>query len=227
MTLSQRLDAIINDRHLLNHPFYQAWTEGKLSLDVLKSYAGQYYAQVGAFPRFVSAVHSNCPEIDARKVLLQNLVDEELHGTDHPELWMQFAEGIGATRDEVKTQSPLPTTTSMVNDYQALTRSNWIEGLCALYAYESQVPSVSASKIDGLKKHYGVTDKKTLQFFDVHQKYDVEHSAQVAALINTYADETTAVAATKKAADALWTFLDGMAAQAGISCEMPARAAAN
>jgi pyrroloquinoline-quinone synthase len=220
MKLSERLDAIIAERHLLKHPFYRAWSEGRLSKDVLKSYAGQYHAQVSAFPRFVSTVHSRCPEISARKVLTENLADEEIHGTDHPELWMQFAEGLGATRDEVHAQKPLPETTAMVDDYFAIAQSSWTEGLCALYAYESQVPAVSASKVEGLTKFYGVSDQKTLAFFKVHQHYDVEHSRKVRELIDTHAEADSACAATKKAADALWSFLDGMAREAGISCEM-------
>ena len=63
MTLSKRLQEIVGSRHLLNHPFYQAWSEGRLDREVLKRYAGQYFAQVEAFPRFVSAVHSRCPDI--------------------------------------------------------------------------------------------------------------------------------------------------------------------
>lgn len=220
MKLSERLNQIIASKSLLNHPFYQAWTEGKLSQDVLRRYAGQYWAQVSSFPRFVSSVHSRCPEIDARKVLLENLVDEELHGTDHPELWMRFAEGLGATRAEVKQQAPLPETTAMVDGYFELAASDWTDGLCALYAYESQVPGVSKSKIDGLKKFYGISDARSLAFFEVHQQYDVEHARKVGALIDQHADPVRAEAATQKAADALWGFLDGIAREAGISCEM-------
>ncbi len=220
MKLSQRLEAIIAKRHLLDHPFYQAWTEGRLDREVLKRYAGQYFAQVAAFPRFVSAVHSRCPEIEARKVLLANLVDEELHGTDHPELWMQFAEGLGADRAAVKAEAPLPETTAMVDKFFELTGREWTQGLCALFAYESQVPAVSTSKIDGLKKFYGVDDASTLAFFKAHQHYDVEHSRQVADLIDQHADPAQAEAATAEAAEVLWRFLDGVAREAGIRCEM-------
>jgi pyrroloquinoline quinone (PQQ) biosynthesis protein C len=65
-----------------------------------------------------------------------------------------------------------------------------------------------------------VTDPKTLAFFKVHQHYDVEHARKVRELIDAHAEPATAEAATKKAADALWSFLDGMAREAGISCEM-------
>lgn len=218
--LSETLKQIIREKHLLNHPFYQAWSEGRLSQDVLKRYAAQYYRQVAAFPRYVSAVHSRCPEISARKVLLENLVDEELKGTDHPELWMRFAEGMGATREEVRGQTPRAETTEMVDRYYELTSREWTEGLCALFAYEWQVPEVSTSKIDGLKKFYGVQDDRTLSFFKVHEHYDVEHSRQVADLIDAHAKPETAVKATREAADALWKFLDGMCHEAGISCEM-------
>ncbi len=218
MKLSEKLLAIVSERHLLQHPFYRAWTEGRLDLDVLRRYAGQYWAQVGAFPRFVSAVHSRCPEIDARKVLAENLADEEIHGVDHPELWLRFAEGLGADRNEVKAQSPLPETRSMVDDFFALTSGDWRDGLCALFAYEAQVPAVSKSKIEGLVRFYGIHDDRTLAFFRAHEHYDVEHSRKVAELVDRYGNPNTAHAATKKAADALWRFLDGIAREAGIEC---------
>ncbi|MFN0061809.1 MAG: CADD family putative folate metabolism protein, partial [Myxococcaceae bacterium] len=186
MKLSARLDEIIAKRHLLTHPFYRAWTAGELSKEVIRDYAVEYYPQVAAFPRFVSAVHSRCPDIAARKVLLENLVDEELKGADHPELWMRFAEGMGARRDEVAMAKTAPESTQAVDTFMALTSGDWTRGLCALYAYESQVPSVSQSKIDGLVKFYGVSDPRTLQFFKAHITYDVEHSRAIAALIDQH-----------------------------------------
>lgn len=218
MRLSEELKAIIEERHLLKHPFYKAWSEGQLSKDTLKSYAGQYFRQVSSFPRFLSAVHSRCPEISARKVLLENLVDEELHGTDHPELWMQFAEGLGALRHEVLNETALPETAAMVSTFEDLASRSWKDGLCALYAYEAQVPAVSKSKIDGLQKFYGVNDDRTLEFFKAHMKYDVAHSDAVASLIDAHAEPEAAKQATREAADALWGFLDGMAKSAGITC---------
>ncbi|MFZ5470340.1 MAG: CADD family putative folate metabolism protein [Myxococcota bacterium] len=218
MKLSDRLLHIISERHLLNHPFYQAWTEGKLDRQVLRRYAGQYWAQVSTFPRFVSAVHSRCEELDARKVLTENLADEEIHGTDHPELWMQFAEGLGASRAEVKEQAPLPETKAMVDTFFQLAQSEWTDGLCALFAYESQVPAVSQSKIEGLQRFYGITDERSLAFFKVHQRYDVEHARKVGELIDRHAHAPAAERATRQATDALWGFLDGISREAGISC---------
>lgn len=218
MQLINRLNQIIAEYNLLKHPFYEAWSKGELSQDILKTYAAQYYNQVQSFPRFISRVHTNCPEIEARKVLLENLVDEEIHGTDHPALWMQFAEGLGCNADEVKKTTALPETDQMVDCYYELASKDWRDGLCALYAYECQVPEVSASKIEGLKQFYGIEDERTLEFFKAHQEYDVGHSAQVAKLIEQYAEPAQAEIAVREAAKSLWGFLDGMCRVGEISC---------
>lgn len=219
MQIIHCLNDIISEWHLLKHPFYQAWSNGELNKDILQRYAVQYYNQVQSFPRFISRVHTACPHIEARKVLLENLVDEEIHGTDHPALWMQFAEGMGAKRETVLNAKPLPETEAMVDKFYELAERDWHDGLCALYAYEYQVPEVSASKMDGLKKFYGIQDEHTTEFFAAHQAYDVEHSQQVAGLIKHYVKEPErAVKATQEASEALWGFLTGMCREEGIQC---------
>lgn len=218
MSIIAQLNSLLEVKSLLKHPYYQAWSQGLLSQDNIRDYASQYYQQVTSFPRFVSRVHTHCPAIDARKVLLQNLVDEELHGTDHPALWMQFAEGMGAQAEAVLNDMPLPETKAMVDTFYDLADQDWRDGLCALYAYEYQVPGVSASKIEGLQRYYGIEDEKTLAFFAAHQVYDVEHAKQVATLIEKHVDVERAKEATAKAADALLLFLDGMCRVQGIAC---------
>jgi pyrroloquinoline-quinone synthase len=54
---SKELNAKLDEFHLLKHPFYQAWNEGKLSREIIKDYAEQYYHHVKAFPRYISATH--------------------------------------------------------------------------------------------------------------------------------------------------------------------------
>lgn len=218
MSQLAKLDCIIADHHLLKHRFYQAWSAGALNREVLQRYASQYYAQVQSFPRFISRVHTHCPVIEARKVLLENLADEEIQGTDHPALWMQFAQGLGVSEETVRNDLPNPETQALVDKFYSLADRDWRDGLCALYAYESQVPAISASKIEGLVKFYGIQDAKTLEFFTAHQAYDVEHANQVASLIEKYAHPKQALQAVTEAAQALWGFLDGMCREAGIDC---------
>lgn len=218
MQIITRLDQIISEKHLLKHMYYQAWSAGTLSLSDLQTYAEQYYHQVSSFPRFISRVHTGCPHIAARKVLLENLVDEEIHGTDHPSLWMQFAEGLGTSKKNVTDATLMPETKTMVDTFYALAEQDWQDGLCALYAYESQVPAVSTSKIDGLKQFYGIEDDRSLEFFTAHVAYDVGHAQQVANLIEQYVEPERAELATRAATTALWGFLDGMCRVSGVTC---------
>ena len=88
---SQELNKKLDQYHLLNHPFYKSWNEGKLTREIIKDYAEQYYQHVKAFPRYISATHSICEDIENRKILLDNLSDEEDFNKDHPMLWKQFA----------------------------------------------------------------------------------------------------------------------------------------
>ena len=99
---SKELNAKLDEFHLLKHPFYQAWNEGKLSREIIKDYAEQYYHHVKAFPRYISATHSLCEDIANRKILLENLNDEEDKHNDHPKLWKQFAVALGADKNEIE-----------------------------------------------------------------------------------------------------------------------------
>ncbi len=216
MELSTRLGEVLSEHSLLAHPYYRAWTAGSLSRETLANYAVQYFAQVDAFPRFVSTVHSRCPDIAVRKVLLQNLVDEELHGPDHPELWLRFAEALGASREAVRAAEPLPETRATVETLFGLAAGDWRDGLCALFAYEAQVPEIARTKMDGLRRFYGMDDERALSFFQAHLTYDVEHARAVASLVDAHAEPARAERATRSAALALWGFLDGVSRQAGI-----------
>ena len=57
------LDALIAENHLLKHPFYQLWSQGKLTRENLREYAISYYPHVAAFPTYVSGVHSGANPI--------------------------------------------------------------------------------------------------------------------------------------------------------------------
>ena len=102
---SKELNKKLDRYHLLTHPFYQVfWNEGKLTREIIKDYAEQYYQHVKAFPRYISATHSICDDIEKRKILLENLNDEENSSGDHPKLWKNFAAAMGHTI-EVHDQS--------------------------------------------------------------------------------------------------------------------------
>jgi pyrroloquinoline-quinone synthase len=223
LTVSAGIDAAVARHAMLAHPFYQAWSAGKLTLDDLRAYAMQYFHHVEAFPRAVSAVHSNCPDRDGRYLLAENLAEEEGVGADrddHANLWLMFVEGLGATEDEARAAPLNPETTALIETFRRLSRQSYASGLGALYAYESQLPAVASTKIDGLDRFYGVRDASAIRFFTVHEAADVEHSAVCRALLDKLpeAERAEAAAAGEELAKALSAFLDGMVRETGIAC---------
>ena len=208
------IDAKLAERHMLKHPFYQAWSAGKLSKEMLRAYSCQYYHFVKDFPRMVSAVHSNTPNIELREPLLLNLMDEELGTENHPALWMRFAQAMGASQKEVGNTTPLPSTVDLVDTMMTFCRNrSFQEGLASLYAYESQIPEVSRVKIQGLKDFYGITSPDAIKFFSVHQEADVHHSREERVLLEKNTGDDVAPAVERAALDtanALWRFLDGV-----------------
>ena len=209
------VDQKIQDMHLLNHPFYQSWNEGSLSLETIREYSSQYFKHDSAFPRYLSAIHSNCDHIGTRKILLENLNDEEMGPEDHPELWMRFAEGMGNTRDEVKNAVLMEETEELVNTFNQLSRSeDYLKGLAALYCYESMQPEISKTKKEGLQNIYGIKDEETLKFFTVHMQADEWHREVIRNLLvelcNSKEKKEDVLDAVNSALGALNNFLSGM-----------------
>lgn len=223
-TFKQKIVDTINAKHLLKHPFYVAWTEGKLSKEQLRHYAEQYFYNVLAEPTYLSAVHfntphfsteSNCGDISVRQEVLQNLIDEEHGETNHPALWKAFAVALGANDESLTNAKALPNTEKLVSTFRDICLNRpFYAGLAALHAFESQVPEVARVKIEGLAKFYGMTNPDDYKFFSVHEKADVHHSQAEWAIIERYADtpekQEEVLAATREACDALWGFLDGV-----------------
>jgi pyrroloquinoline-quinone synthase len=213
--LQQRIDEAIGQYTMLSHPFYQLWSDGKLSRETLSEYSKQYYAHVFAFPTYVSAVHSRCDSLPVRQLLLENLIEEERGPDNHPELWLRFAEGLGVDREQVRTAELLPSTKRSVENLKTLTSSiDYRLGVASLYAYESQIPEVAKTKRSGLKEFYGVDDTRAVSFFTVHESADQVHrQIEMKILRDACDNEETAdeiVAAAQKGAKCLWDFLDGV-----------------
>ena len=209
---SRELNKKLDQYHLLNHPFYKSWNEGKLTREIIKDYAEQYYQHVKAFPRYISATHSICEDIEKRKILLENLQDEENPNADHPKLWKNFALAMGADPDKIENVKREWFTNDMIENFFYQARKSYAEGLASLYTYERQIPEIAETKIRGLKKFYGVTSKEGLEFFEAHKAADVIHRKECEKLLDALTEEEKdkAEKASVLTARYLWNFLSGM-----------------
>ena len=216
------IDSDIAAKHLLKHPFYLAWTRGELSTKALADYAQQYYHHVAAFPTYLSAVHAKCDDQPVRKQLLNNLIDEEGGSPNHPELWKRFANALGMEDADVANAMKQRETKNLVETFRSVCREgSTAEGLAALYAYESQIPEICESKIDGLKKHYGFRNPTHYEYFTVHLEADREHSAAERKMLETHVHQhnfESVKVSVNRVLDALWEMLSGVCRRHAIAC---------
>lgn len=213
----QEMHNRISKYDLLSHPFYQAWSEGTLTRDDLRAYSANYYHHVAAFPTYLGSFYGRLPEGELRRAVLENLADEEgLQGTrPHNEMWLDFAEGMGAHRDAARNSEPVAEIAGLIEHFQCIAReAAEAEALASFYAYESQVPRVAKEKARGLREMYGA-DAKTCGYFTVHTTADIHHSNvwrdQLSKLVEDKAEaQERALIAAENAARLLWRALDGV-----------------
>lgn len=200
---------------LLQHPFYQAWSAGELTKEDLKFYAEQYYHQVSQFPACLTSLHARLPEGAMRRAVLNNAYEEECDGVAHSDLWMQFAEGMGHDANNGDLQPMIPEMRGLLDTFRSLAGDAPVaSAFGAFYAYESQVPKIATEKRNGLKKFYGADDR-ACDYFTVHEKADVHHSAVWQGILSALVEQDSrnagaALEGISRAAQALWTALDGM-----------------
>jgi pyrroloquinoline-quinone synthase len=204
--LLNRIDAAIAEKNLLNHPFYQDWQAGKLSREALQLYAAQYYRHVEAFPKHLRVLAART-EGPLGKIVRENVAEEENPAAPHPKLWRDFAAALGVCEDDIACCPALPGTQAVVQTFREICGDRPVaEAVAALYAYESQVPEIATTKIDGLKKFYGVNEPAALAYFTVHEDADKVHREAWRNWLLEHAEGSNdeILATTSEALDALW-----------------------
>ena len=220
-TTLKELDDLIEKRSILQHPFYKAWREGHLTIEDLATYAQIYYPHVAAFPGYLQAALQTAEDSLVRSELESNLREELGEPKPHPELWLDFASGLGLEHEQVSKASPHPAAKQIVAAFEMLSEESSTSALAALYAYEAQQPEVARTKADGLVELYGIDDPQTLAYFEVHAEADLRHrEGERRALERCLSDGASmdeVLLAAGQALDAYWGLLDGVCAETGVS----------
>jgi pyrroloquinoline-quinone synthase len=220
----EHLDTRIEKYDLLCHPFYQAWSAGELTREDLREYARDYYHHVEAFPIYLAELGIRLDESELRQAVLANMADEkgmaDVLGEEskpHSEMWLDFAEGMGAGRD-MRGHRPVSEIKELTAFFHRVASEGTPEeALAAFYAYESQVPRVAKEKARGLQEMYGA-DERATSYFTLHATADVYHSQAWRQQLGKRLEANplvaeNALAAGENAAKALWHALDGIEAR--------------
>ncbi len=196
------IDALIEERSLLKHPFYQKWSEGTLEASSLAGYAKEYYQLARAVPAFVGAIASRAPA-DADTAGIEEVMAEE---REHVPMWERFAGSLGVAREDLRSGGR-PATLEAVDGIGALMRT-FEGGASAMYALEKEIPRISHTKLEGLEKFYGITSDEATEYLRVHTEADIRHAAVWSGIVAASPSPGAMVSAAGASLDAQNRLLD-------------------
>ncbi|MBM2819361.1 MAG: hypothetical protein HW410_1043 [Nitrosarchaeum sp.] len=171
MNLIKRIDEIIEEKSLLKHPFYQMWSDGKLSLDSLAGYSKEYFQLVKAVPSFMTPIIEKAPDS-----VIGELIENQQEEFDHINSWIKFAGELGISEDKLIHYNGLEKTRKAISELSEL-MNTYEGGACAMYAFEKEIPKISQTKLDGLAEFYGMSNEESTEYFKLHIEADIRHAA--------------------------------------------------
>ena len=182
--------ATIEKWNLLNHPFYQAWSNGTLPAGKLKEYAADY----GAFISTIGKGWTTAGEAA--------IADEE---NEHFKMWQNFASTLGVTEISANAQEVKTLVNLSTENYH-----RYSTALGALLAFEAQQPHTTASKKEGLTRFYAQLNADET-YFDVHMHDDHEAELLLQKISKLSSEEQQeALIACEQTCEALWNALSGI-----------------
>ncbi len=184
MNLIKRIDEMIEERSLLKHPFYEMWSDGKLTVESLAGYSKEYFQLVKAVPSFMSPIIEKAPES-----VIPELVDNQQEEADHIQPWIKFAGELGIPEDELTNYEGLEKTKKAVSDLGKL-MNTYEGGSCAMYAFEKEIPKISQTKLDGMAQFYGMSNDNATEYFKLHTEADIRHAAAWRNILETASTNT-------------------------------------
>jgi pyrroloquinoline-quinone synthase len=190
--LVQAMDTHVAQWNLLEHPFYQAWSNGTLPVEALKTYATEY----GAFIQTLPEGWETLGEAKAADVEVM-----------HARLWDAFATAL---QTRVGKSTDVAEVTALVATAKKLFATP-ASAIGALYAFEKQQPATATSKLEGLDTHYKTLPEGVRPYFEAH----VDDTFEVTLLEKKMAgfsveERTQCEEACKTMSKAMWTALSGI-----------------
>jgi pyrroloquinoline-quinone synthase len=158
-------------KKLLDHPFYQAWTEGKITNEQLSVYADAYLGLIEKIPYFWE---KSIKGLGVKNPVTDEVITDEL---SHIPMWKKWSE-------KLQMNGAKQNLDDLVSELDGMNAS---ELFGAIHSFEVQQPEVAKTKKDGLIKFYGF-DSSDLKYFDEHMNEE-KHIKFGADIAKQYANQ--------------------------------------
>ena len=170
--LIYKIDQEVEKKSLLKHPFYKMWSNGELSLNQLQGYSLEYFQLVKVVPEMVNNIKLKLQGSKLKSIIEESHKEE----SSHIDPWIRFATSLGVQKQDLLNYVCDENTKNAISSLVELTKDSIDEGICAMYAYELDLPNISRSKIDGLHEFYNMFNDDSTNYFEIHQEADVRHA---------------------------------------------------
>jgi pyrroloquinoline quinone (PQQ) biosynthesis protein C len=200
--------------HTKNHPFFQAFGEGKLPLRALGVYKAMHWKFVQhGLASFGILYARTIGDDDVRKAIAENIAEEEGlkaipregHAPhDHSELIFRFCRAAGLSEADVRAIRLTPAWWARsLHYYQTAVQEPIGVVLAMQTTQEGQQPALNTEVIlPAFARHYGYpAGSPEIEFFTEHAAADVEHSRRQAELCARYLESEAARARAREVAE--------------------------
>lgn len=170
--LIYKIDQEVEKKSLLKHPFYKMWSNGELSLNQLQGYSLEYFQLVKVVPEMVNNIKLKMQGSKLKSTIEESHKEE----SSHIDPWIRFATSLGVQKQDLLNYVCGENTKNAISALVELTEDSIDEGICAMYAYELDLPNISRSKIEGLHEFYNMIHSDSTSYFEIHQEADVRHA---------------------------------------------------
>lgn len=201
----------------IHHSYHVMMNTGRATPEQIRGWvANRFYYQT-SIPVKDAAILSNCTDRDVRREWVQRILDHDGHDGQEGgiEAWLQLAEAVGLSREEVESgQHVLPGVRFACDAYVNFARrASWQEAACSSLT-ELFAPEIHQNRLDNWPTHYPWIEEEGYQYFRKRlgeARRDVEHGLRVTLdHFRTREQQEHALSILQFKLDVLWSLLDAM-----------------
>lgn len=216
--------AYIESHPFFSHPFFEAFGQGRLSLEQVKVWATQRLFSSQRFPCFLGAFISHVVDVDVRAAYVKQIYEE--HGNLDPEKihsrqLTRLIFALGVSRQALDQEEMLLGTRKFVNTYMNISREGDLLKCMGMYALGSE-PVIAMEMVlclRGLGTIPWLKPEDVIYFSD-HAYHDYRHTAELTDVLlpflRTDSDKAKAWDGIVEIIEARKALYDGIAERIGL-----------
>lgn len=215
--LEAELRAIGASRYHNLHPFHQLLHKGALNIDQVRAWALNRYCYQAVIPIKDATILARMDDATLRRIWRQRIIDHdgEFEGDGGIERWLVLTDGLGFSRDYVKSlKGQLPATRFAVDAYVHFCAEKPLLEAIASSLTELFSPGIISERVSGMLANYDFISEKTLSYFGKRLTQAPRDADFALAYVKDHArtpeQQAAVLAALRFKCDVLWAQLDAL-----------------